>query len=112
MKFLLKTLLATLLSIVASGSFAHDFEVDGIYYVITSYTDKTVTVTYYGNTYSYSSYKYKSDVNIPQTVTYKSTTYNVTSIGDYAFYGCSGLTSVTIPESVTSIGAYTFCLCI
>ncbi|MCX6873760.1 MAG: leucine-rich repeat domain-containing protein, partial [Verrucomicrobia bacterium] len=29
---------------------------------------------------------------------------SVTSIGDYAFSGCSGLTSVTIPASVTSIG--------
>ena len=32
----------------------------------------------------------------------------MTNIGSSAFYGCSGLTSVTIPNSVTSIGDYAF----
>ena len=36
---------------------------------------------------------------------------SVTSIGDYAFYGCSSLTSVIIPNSVTSIGDYAFVSC-
>ncbi len=36
---------------------------------------------------------------------------SVTSIGDYAFNGCSGLTSITIPGSVTSIGEYAFSGC-
>ena len=36
---------------------------------------------------------------------------SVTSIGEYAFYGCSGLTSVTIGGSVTSIGERAFRNC-
>ena len=35
----------------------------------------------------------------------------VTSIGAYAFHGCSGLKSITIPSRVTSIGAYAFVGC-
>ena len=36
---------------------------------------------------------------------------SVASIGNSAFYGCSGLTSVTIPNSVTSIGVEAFAYC-
>ena len=36
----------------------------------------------------------------------------VTSIGGGAFYGCSGLTSVTIPDGVTSIGDCVFYDCV
>lgn len=36
---------------------------------------------------------------------------DVAIIGDYAFHGCSGLTSITIPDSVTDIGTYAFAFC-
>ena len=36
---------------------------------------------------------------------------SVTSIGDYTFFYCTALTSITIPNSVTSIGDYTFAVC-
>ena len=49
--------------------------------------------------------------NIPTSITYKNNEYNVTSIGEDAFYYCSGLTSVVIPDSVTSIGEYAFYYC-
>ena len=49
------------------------------------------------NTYSV------SKLTIPSSVRYNNKTYSVKSIGGYAFYGCSKLTSVTIPSSVTTI---------
>ena len=36
---------------------------------------------------------------------------DVTMIGNYAFYNCSSLTSITIPYSVTSIGTHAFAYC-
>ena len=48
------------------------------------------------------------DVSIPATITNGGNTYQVTGIGDWAFGGCSSLTSVTIPAGVTSIGMAPF----
>ena len=52
-----------------------------------------------------------ASVTIPSSVTYSETNYTVTTIGNRAFYNCTGLTSVTIPASVTTIeeGAFHNC---
>ena len=88
---------------------AHDFEVDGIYYSRISGTE--VSVTYRGNSYNSYSNEYTGDVVIASTVSYNSVEYSVTAIGTSAFYGCSGLTSVSMPNSVTTIGSSAFSGC-
>ena len=87
---------------------AHDFEVDGIYYIING---NEATVTFRGTSYYEYSNEYSGSVTIPSSVTYNGTIYSVTSIGVLAFYNCSGLTSVTIPNPVTEIGYSAFSGC-
>ena len=78
-----------------------------LYFNITSKTNLTVEITQ-----SNSNDEYSGDVVIPESFTYNGVTYRVTSIGDYAFKGCSSLTSIKIPNSVTRIGKYAFSDCI
>lgn len=96
---LLASAIATSLSAAA-----YSFESAGIYYNITG--NNTVEVTYSdrdNNTYS-------GSVSIPETVTNNGTEYSVTTIGEYAFQG-SAVTSVSMPECITSIGTGAFYGC-
>ena len=50
-------------------------------------------------------------IDIPSTVTKSGVTYRVTRLGDRAFYGCSNLWRISIPEGVTAISNYAFYQC-
>lgn len=85
---------------------AYDFEVDGIYYDISSEADKEVSVT---NDFGIPSYS--GVVNIPAFVKYNGNVYKVTSVEDSAFEGCKNLTSISLPESIVSLGVRAFTDC-
>ena len=100
-KFYLLTLLA-FLPLLAN---ADAVEIDGIYYNLNA-EDQTAEVTVKPGNTSFGS-NYSGVIEIPATVTYNEVLYSVTSIGVIAFQNCS-VTSVTIPNSVTSIGPNAF----
>jgi len=90
-----------LLTIIAATANANGVEVDGIYYL---FDGTNATVTYPGSSApSSGNNSYTGAIVIPATVTYNSTTYNVTAIGDYAFQ-YSTITSISLPEGLLSIG--------
>ena len=77
-----------------------EVEIDGIFYELCT-ANNTATVTYEGmNPGEYD--EYTGNIVIPEKVTVDGTVYSVTSLGDWCFYYCMSLTSITIPSSVTS----------
>ena len=89
-------------------SLAHHFEINGVFYNVISTSE--VEVTYKGSSYNEFYNEYNGSVVIPSLVEYGGFTYSVTSIGDNAFSSCD-LTSIEIPNSVTTIGDYAFVYC-
>ncbi len=87
--------------------FAYDFKYDGFFYKITS-SVAPYTVELSDTIEDAFSHYHYTTVTIPSTVTYNGISYSVTRIREYAFGYCSELISITIPNSVTSIGDHAF----
>ena len=101
----LRALFLSLAVLLSLPMLAVEVEIDGINYELVAKIKQATVI-------KKSSGKYSGEVVIPESVEHESAAYSVTSIGDRAFAGCSGLTSVTIPNSVTSIGNGAFLHCI
>ena len=102
-----KPILALLAVLIFSAAAqAQYFESGGIAYGVTS--GQTVEVLPY---YNLLDNPYSGAVTIPQTVEHDGTTYTVTSLGTEAFYDCGGVSSLTLPATVRSIGSYCFYNC-
>lgn len=103
----IKMALATVALVITLDAAAYDLEIDGVYYNVISFVGSTCEVTFDDQTNT----KYQGVVTIPDKIAVKNRTLDVVAIGAKAFYGCTQLTSVTIPQSVTTIGANAFYRC-
>jgi hypothetical protein len=72
--------------------------------IIYTFLETNATITGFDNSTAPSNW----NLVILSTVLYSGNTYNIVRIGDFAFQNCTGLTSITIPDSVTSIGLNAF----
>ena len=83
----------------------YDFEVDGVYYK--QLGNNKAGVVAHGE----DPQGYQGDIVIPNQVTYEGVTYNVTEVLPSAFEDCTGMSSVTIGNYVTTIGDQAFMGC-
>ena len=75
--------------------------VDGLYYRINP-SSHTAQLTYDDIIYTYKALSGK--VTVPATIEYNSETYDVTSIGNYAFRENTAITEIVLPEGLVTIG--------
>lgn len=118
-------IIAAALLLMTQGSWAQDATlIDGVYYVLNN-EEKTAEVV------EPSGFRYQGDIVVPDTVKQDGTAYAVTSLGEgafmqskltsmqlpkqalrvigpYAFLESEGLTTIDIPEGVTTIGTAAF----
>lgn len=100
-----KLILSIALASFAFLGKAHDIELDGFYFNITSLTDLTVALTCNENDVAddffgeYRGNSYSGDIVIPEKITWNSRTFVVNEILERAFQNCT-LTSLVIPPSI------------
>ena len=99
---IMKSVLAVLVALCSLNVYAYDVEIDGIYYNL--YPEYEMAEVTTGDA------KYTGDIVIPESFEHDGITYTVKYIVN-AFYRCGDITSIIIPNSITSIESMSFLYC-
>lgn len=100
--YLTKTILALATLLCSMNCWAVAVTINGINYEL--YTNG-------GNFCIINRSKVSGDVVIPESIEYEGQSYEVQRIGAEAFYGCSNMTSIQIPKTITSVNPWAFYGC-
>lgn len=103
--FLHKISLFTTAAMLTFASYAQTIEYEGLNYILDEAT-KTASVTYQGGNPEENNYK--GQIEMPVSIEYNNEWYDVTSIGEKAFYGCDSIEYINIGEFVEKIGSEAF----
>ena len=96
-------------TVAGDATYTAEFEavervkINGLWYTINC-SAGTARVAYETSTFPYYITCPTGDIVVPSSISYGGNNYTVEGIDSYAFYRCTGITSVTIPSSVLVIG--------
>ena len=97
------------LKLYGEGVVMYENAEDSIYHAMGFIGGVSTNVVLLTTSYDYDIYEYAFYYN--NNIASVTIPESVTSIGGYTFYYCSSLTSITIPDSITSIGSSAFYNC-
>ena len=110
-----KVLFLLIILSLTIATFAYEAQINGIYYNF-DHDAQTATVSHdvfaYEEGDGLDAYSYtQTEIIIPEVILYKGKEYQVTTIGESAFYYARALKSVTLPKTINKIDKYVFYGC-
>jgi len=100
-----------MLSFIVAIAVWGQVEIEGVFYALNPEDGTAEVINTNYNETGYVASSYQGDLVIPALLNHEGKAYQVTSVGDRAFYMCEALTSVTLPESLVRIGNNAFLGC-
>lgn len=91
-----------------TGAFIESSTGTDLCYIVNNEGGVDVTWDRINTPYFLNEQVYEGEISVPASVTHDGTEYRVTGVDDYAFYNCSKLTGLTLPEGLKRVSDKAF----